>query len=49
VNVDPDAAWLVYSQVAIPPSSPEAAEHLRSLDLCADEQEERRLAMESAL
>jgi hypothetical protein len=45
----PDGAWLVYSYVAIPPSSPEAAEHLRSLDLCTDEQGERRLAMESAL
>jgi hypothetical protein len=49
VTVDPDAAWLVYSHVAIPPSSPKAAEHLRSLDLCTDEQGERRLAMESAL
>jgi hypothetical protein len=47
VNVDPNGSWLVYAHVAIPPSSPQAVEHLRNQDLCANELPERKLAMES--
>jgi hypothetical protein len=48
VNVDPNGSRLVYAHVAIPPNSPQAAEHLRNQDLCTNEPE-RRLAMESTL
>ena len=47
VNSDPNGSWLVYAHVAIPPSSPQAVEHLRNQDLCANELPERKLAMES--
>jgi hypothetical protein len=49
VSVDPYGSWLVYSHVAIPPSSQKALEHLRSQDLCMKERPEHRLAMESTL
>jgi hypothetical protein len=49
VNVDPNGTWLVYAHVAIPPNSPQVAEHLRDKDLCTDEWPERRLAMEPTL
>jgi hypothetical protein len=45
VNVDPGGSWLVYAHVAIPPNSPQAAEHLRNQDLSTDEWSERKLAM----
>ena len=49
VNVDPNASRLVYAHVAIPPSSPQAVEHLRSQeDLCMDERVERRLVVRSS-
>ena len=47
VNVDPNGSWVVYAHVAIPPDSPEAAEHMRDKDLCTNKWPERRLAMES--
>jgi hypothetical protein len=49
VNVDPNGTWLVYAHVAIPPNSPQVAEHLRDKDLCTDAGPERRLAMEPRL
>jgi len=49
VNVDPNGSWLVYAHVAIPPKSPQVAEHLRDEALCTDEWPERRLAMEPML
>jgi hypothetical protein len=47
LNVDPNGSWLVYAHVAIPPNSPQAAEHLRNQDLCTGERPERAVAMGS--
>jgi hypothetical protein len=46
VNINPNGSSLVFAHVAIPPNSRRAIEHLRNQDLCTDERQERRLAIE---
>jgi len=45
-DVDPNGPRLIYTHVAIPPKSPQAAGRLRNQDLCTDDWPERRLAIE---